>query len=208
MNPGMSSWAALTGRAKFIAGESILILGATGVSGQLAVQIAKRLGARRVVAAGRNVEALEQLRNLGADVVISLNQEPQALVSAFRNEWTNGHIEVVLDYVWGAPAERLLEAISQKGLRHAASRIRFIQIGSMAGPNVSLAAATLRSSGLEILGSGFGSVSIEKIFEALAEFLKENVEKPLHIKVDTVPLRDVEALWNVADQGARLVFEP
>jgi NADPH2:quinone reductase len=81
-NPGMSSWAALTARAQFAAGESVLILGATGVAGQLAVQIAKRLGARRVIAAGRNAEALDTLKHLGADVVISLDQEHDALVSS------------------------------------------------------------------------------------------------------------------------------
>src|SRR5580704_17445281 len=68
-NPAMSSWAALTARAKFVSGESVLILGATGVAGRLAIQIAKRLGARRVVAVGRNPEALEELKGLGADAV-------------------------------------------------------------------------------------------------------------------------------------------
>ena len=85
-NPAMSSWAALTVRAKFVAGESVLILGATGLAGQLAVQIAKRLGARRVIAAGRNPAALEKLKALGADAVISLELERAALVAAFRRE--------------------------------------------------------------------------------------------------------------------------
>jgi NADPH:quinone reductase-like Zn-dependent oxidoreductase len=208
MNPGMSSWAALTGRANVVPGESVLILGATGVSGKLAVQIAKRLGARRIVAAGRNVEALEELRGLGADAVISLSQDREALVSAFRNEWANDKIDIVLDYVWGAPAEAVLEAISRKGLRNAASRIRFLQIGSMASPTISLRAETLRSSGLEILGSGFGSVSLKKIFESVAEFMKQAAEKPFQMKVEKVPLRDVEGRWNADDGGARLVFEP
>jgi NADPH:quinone reductase-like Zn-dependent oxidoreductase len=208
MNPGMSSWAALTGRANFVPGESVLILGATGVSGKLAVQIAKRLGARRIVAAGRNVEALEELRGLGADAVVSLSQDREALVSAFRNEWANDKIDIVLDYVWGAPAEAVLEAISRKGLRNAASRIRFLQIGSMASPTISLRAETLRSSGLEILGSGFGSVSLKKIFESVAEFMKQAAEKPFQMKVERVPLRDVEGRWKVDDGGARRVFEP
>ena len=79
MNPGMSSWAALL-RAQFVAGESVLILGATGVAGQLAVQVAKRLGARRVVAAGRNPRLLEELKHLGADAAISLNQGRETVV--------------------------------------------------------------------------------------------------------------------------------
>ena len=101
-------------------GESVLILGATGVAGQLAVQVAKRLGARRVVAAGRNPQALQTLAALGADAVISLDQEQGALVSAFRDEIAGAGVDVVLDYLWGSPAERVLEAISQKGLQKAA----------------------------------------------------------------------------------------
>src|SRR5271154_3784574 len=104
-NPAMSSWAALTVRAKFVAGGSVLILGATGVAGQLAVQIAKRLGARRVIAAGRNPQALEKLKSLGADVVISLDQDQAALVAAYRAEIADAGIDVVLDYLWGNPAE-------------------------------------------------------------------------------------------------------
>lgn len=83
-NPGMSSWVALTARAKFVAGESVLILGATGSAGQLAVQIAKRMGARRVIAAGRNPEALAKAKDLGADETISLELGRDELVAAFR----------------------------------------------------------------------------------------------------------------------------
>lgn len=134
MNPGMSSWAALTVRARFVAGEKVLILGATGSAGQMAVQIARRLGAGRVVASGRNPEALAEMQTLGADSLISLSQEREALVSAFRGELTTHKIDVVLDYVWGAPAEALLGAMAQKGLQHAAPRLRYVQIGSSAGP--------------------------------------------------------------------------
>jgi NADPH:quinone reductase-like Zn-dependent oxidoreductase len=207
-NPAMSSWAALTARAKFVAGESVLILGATGVAGQLAVQIAKRLGARRVVAAGRNPQALERLRALGADAVISLDQEPAALVSAFRSELAEAGVDVVLDYLWGHPAERLLEAISQKGLRKAGARVRFIQIGDSAGKTIPLSAATLRSSGLELLGSGFGSASLDQILRALAEFFEVAAKTPFQFRTRAASLRDVEALWSEADEGTRLVFQP
>jgi NADPH:quinone reductase-like Zn-dependent oxidoreductase len=203
-NPGMSSWAALKLRANLKAGESVLILGATGVAGKLAIQIAKRLGASRVVAAGRDPKSLEQLPSLGADVIIPLHQEHDALVSAFREE----PCDVVLDYLWGRPAEILIEAISQKGLQHASSRIRFIQVGSTAGGSLSFPAAALRSSGLELLGSGFGSVSIERIQESVAEFLTEAARSPFQFNVKTVPLRDVESCWNSSEQGTRLVFQP
>ena len=101
-NPGMSSWAALKLRAQFVPGESVLILGATGVSGRLAIQIAKRLGARRVVAVGRRIE---RVKDLGADALIPLDREHD-----FRLE----PCDIVLDYLWGEPAESLISAISAK----------------------------------------------------------------------------------------------
>ena len=207
MNPGMSSWAALL-RAQFVAGESVLILGATGVAGQLAVQVAKRLGARRVVAAGRNPQVLEELKQRGADAVVSLSQGREAVVSSFHGEWVKDRFDVVLDYVWGDPAESLLEAISQKGRGHAASRIRFVQVGASAGPTIALPAATLRSGRLEMIGSGFGSVSMDEIFAAVAKFLREAEKEPFQIKTTAIPLSEIEAFWNSTEQGTRLVFQP
>ena len=207
-NPAMSSWVALTARAKFIRGESVLILGATGVAGQLAVQIAKRLGARRVIASGRNSKALEALKDIGAEAVVSLDQGRDALVAAFRSEFASAGLDVVLDYLWGNPAEYLLEAISQRGLRPAASRVRFVQIGESAGRAISLTAATLRSSGLELLGSGFGSASLDQIRAAIVEFFKMAATDPFRFNVKTAPLSDIEALWDSPEQGTRLVFQP
>jgi NADPH2:quinone reductase len=207
MNPGMSSWAALAERADFAPGESVLILGATGSAGQMAVQIARRFGARRIVAAGRDPEALEQTKKLGADATISLSQDRDALVAAFREEIAGNKIDVILDYLWGAPAEAVLAAIAKKGLDHASARIRYIQIGNSAGPNISLPAAVLRSSGLELLGSGFGSVNMERIFASMAAMLEEAAKQPFEIAVTAAPLRDVESLWTTKTD-ARLVFQP
>ena len=207
-NPGMSSWAALTARAKFVDGENVLILGATGSAGRLAVQIAKRMGARRVVAVGRNPEALEKLKALGADETISLELGRDEQVAAFRKEIVGDGVDVVLDYLWGAPAEAVLAAIAQKGLSHAAPRIRFVQIGNSAGPTISLAGATLRSSGVELLGSGFGSASMTEIFAAIGEMFKEAAKTPFVNEVKTVALKDVGALWAAKEEGVRLVFQP
>ncbi|WP_158749774.1 zinc-binding alcohol dehydrogenase family protein [Acidobacterium sp. S8] len=207
-NPGMSSWAALKFRAKFATGESVLILGATGVAGKLSIQIAKRLGARRVIAVGRNPQALEELKSLGADAVIALGQEHDALVAAYRKEFAENGVDVVLDYLWGEPAETLLSVVSQKGLQHSSPRIRYIQIGNSAGPNITLAGATLRSSGLELLGSGFGSVAMEEIGKSVGEFFQEAAKKPFVFDVKAVPLREIGAYWNASEQGTRLVFQP
>lgn len=191
-NPGMSSWAALKFRAQFAPGESVLILGAAGVAGRLAIQIAKRLGAKRVVAAARDLEGLSEL---GADAVIPIDRD------SFRGQ----PCDIVLDYLWGAPAEVLIEAISQKGLEHSSPRVRFVQVGSSAGAKISLPAEALRSSGLEMIGSGFGSVPIDKIIESAREFLAEAARNPFQFNVKAVPLRDVETLWNSKE---RLVFQP
>jgi len=192
-NPGMSSWAALKLRAQFVPGESVLILGATGAAGKLAIQIAKRLGAKRVVAAGRHIE---RVKDLGADALIPLDQEHD-----FRQE----PCDIVLDYLWGQPAESLIGAISPTGLQHISSRVRFVQIGSTAGANISLPAEALRSSGLELIGSGFGSVPIERILLSVTEFLAQASKNPFQFKVKTAPLRDVEFSWNSEE---RVVFQP
>jgi len=207
-NPAMSSWVALSERAKFVAGESVLILGATGTSGSLAVQIAKMRGARRVVAVGRNARTLEKLTSLGADAVISLQQETEKLTAAFRTEIDQHGVDVVLDYLWGDPAAALLEAIAKKGPGKRAPRIRYIQIGSMAGATLPLAAATLRSSGLELLGSGFGSASMDQIRLAVAEFFALAAKEPFHFAVRRIPLSDVKASWNLPEENERIVFHP
>jgi NADPH:quinone reductase-like Zn-dependent oxidoreductase len=207
-NPAMSSWVALTTRAKFLLGENVLILGATGVAGQFAVQIAKRLGARRVIAAGRNPQALAELKSLGADQVISLDQPHDALVSAIRDSVAADGVDVVLDYLWGSPAQAALEAIAQKGLGKKAPRIRYVQIGSMAGQTIPLSAATLRSSGLELLGSGFGSASLDEIRQAISEFFAAAAAQPFLTSIRTAPLSEVESLWNAPERGTRLVFIP
>ncbi len=207
-NPAMSSWMALRGRARFVAGENVLILGATGVAGQLAVQIAKRLGAKRVVGVGRNPVALEKLKHIGADAVISLGPDDGAAMAAIRNEYTTGGIQVVLDYLWGPPAEWVLEAIGGKGLKPAASGLRFIQIGEGAGQTIRLAAATLRSSRLELSGSGSGSANLEQIRREVEEFFKMAAKKPFQFNVRKVPLSEVESAWNSREPGSRVVFQP
>jgi NADPH:quinone reductase-like Zn-dependent oxidoreductase len=207
-NPGMSSWAALKYRARFQAGESVVILGATGVAGRLAVQIAKRLGARRVVACGRNAATLEDCKANGADVTISLSQHHDAVVAALRNEFVEPGVDVVLDYLWGAPAQAAFEAMLTKGGDRKSGNTRYVQIGESAGSKLELAASVLRSSGVEIMGSGFGSVELKDIMKAVGEFLAGAAEKPFTMKIEQVPLGDVESAWSRKEEGVRIVFRP
>lgn len=194
-NPGMSSWAALTQRARLQRGESVLVLGAAGASGRLAIQIAKHLGAGRVVATARNRALEAELRALGADAFVPLDQAADDLAAAFRAQIHAPGVDVVLDYLWGAPAENFLNAAAGHGSGAAARRIRYVNIGSMAGASIPLAAGPLRSSGLELMGSGLGSVSHADLVKVVGDLLRAVI--PAQLKVDAVamPMRDVEAAW-------------
>lgn len=204
-NPGMSSWAALTERAKFVAGETVLINGATGTSGRLAVQIAKHLGASRVIATGRNAASVEGLAEIGADVLVPLDDTPESLANTFRETIRANRVNVILDYLWGASAQSIFAALSGHGSGEAEPRIRYVQIGSITGNTVTLPASALRSSGLELLGSGLGSVSNEGLLRSIGGVLDAVVTGRLTIDALAVPLADVHAGWNSADSG-RIVF--
>lgn len=204
-NPAMSSWLALSHRGQLQPGETVLILGATGAAGKLAVQIAKELGAGKVIAAGRNKAVLAQLPALGADECIALDQSPEDLIKAFAAQ----SYDVVIDYLWGAPVSALIAAITGKELMKEAPRTRLVQVGAMAGSHISLPAEALRSSRLEILGSGGGSVAPEAIFKAFPEVMKRAAAGKLVIDLVEMPLREVAAAWNMeTTNGSRIVLLP
>lgn len=204
-NPGMASWAALTLRAGIQPGETVLINGANGASGRLAIQIAKHLGASRVIAAARNPASESELRALGANDFVRL-QEPRLLVEQFREKIDRG-IDIVLDFLWGAPASAFFAAASSHGSGQAAPRIRFINIGSLAGADLILNASVLRSSGIELLGSGLGSVSHVALVQAIAKMLQAAGAAGLSINAEARSLSDVEQIWQEKSE-ARIVFVP
>ena len=210
MNPGLSAWGALAWRAQLAAGETVLILGATGVTGKLAIQTAKLLGAGRVVAAGRNPKILASLLDLGADATIALDQSRENLVEAFVREAGEGGFDVVIDYVWGPPTEALLAAVTRKDLRPSATRTRLVQVGEGAGATIALPAAALRSSRLEILGAGTGNApaSPEVWVEAIQQLLERVAQGKLRIETERVALADIETAWGRDPQGRRLVVIP
>ncbi|GJG86217.1 zinc-binding dehydrogenase [Gemmatimonadetes bacterium T265] len=204
-NPGMSSWAALVERARFVAGEAVLVNGATGASGRLAIQIARHLGARCVVATGRTAASVAPLAALGADRTIPLDQPADVLVDLFRRELREEGIDVVLDYLWGPSAEHFITACAGHGAGAAEPRVRFVQIGTLAAPTVTLPGAALRSSGLELLGSGLGSVSNAALVRAIGAMLRAVGPAGLTIAADPVPLADVKQAW-ADDRSGRLVL--
>src|SRR5207247_1532128 len=128
-NPGLSAWMTLTWRARLEAGETVLVLGATGVTGKLAVQTARRLGAGRIVAAGRNPRALDELLDLGATATVRVDQPDDALAAAFAAGAGEDGYGVIVDYLWGRPTEVLLDAIGNDDLELRSSRTRLVQVG-------------------------------------------------------------------------------
>ncbi|MGP8077739.1 MAG: quinone oxidoreductase family protein [Thermoplasmata archaeon] len=205
-NPGISCWAPLTILAPFRPGESVLVNGATGTSGRMAIQVAKYLGARKVIATGRDEAKLRTLPELGADVILPLGQPLNMLRDAVRREARESEIGVVLDYLWGPSAEAILAGLGGPDAPRGASRIRYVQIGEIAGTTISLAGSKLRSSGVEILGSGIGSLTGKDFIVGLNQFLKAFVTARFRIAIDARPLSDVERAWTAAAGERRLVL--
>nr|WP_172690165.1 zinc-binding alcohol dehydrogenase family protein [Pseudomonas fluorescens]ASI38217.1 Putative alcohol dehydrogenase [Pseudomonas fluorescens] len=204
-NPGMSSWTALLDRAKFLPGENVLINGATGASGRLAIQIAKHLGAAKVIVTGRNAQSVKGLAALGADILIPLDVPADELKASFREALQTHKVNVVLDYLWGPSAECLLSAAAGQGHQSGEPRIRFVQIGSLTGNDISLPGSLLRSSGLELMGSGLGSVSNAGLVHAVGGVLRAISTAGLSIAAEAVALQDVESAWR-NESSSRLVF--
>jgi NADPH:quinone reductase-like Zn-dependent oxidoreductase len=206
MNPAMSAWVALRRRVPLQPGQSVLVLGATGNAGTMAVQVAGRLGAGRVVGAGRNPGRLAALAAAGADEVVALDDDPGA--TAARLAKAASEVDIVIDYLWGAPAAAAMMAL----LTARADRSRamdWIQIGAIAGPSIELPSVALRSANLRIQGCGQGSVSPKAYLAELPSLVAEIDAGTIAVNARPVPLADVEAAWTAPElPGQRTVLVP
>lgn len=188
------------------AGQTVLVQGGTGVAGRLTVAIARLLGAGRVVATGRDDARLADLRLLGADAVINTAVSDDELLRAYRECAGDGY-EVIADYLWGRPTSVLLSALIPDGFARQ-RRTRLIQIGEVAGPEATLPAAALRTSGVEIVGAAT-NLDAARVAEALDQVLNWTRAGELRFDIEKVPLSDIEAAWQRTDlHGARLVVMP
>lgn len=201
---------ALKYRSGMTPGKTVLVNGATGVTGKMAVQLAKHYGAARVIATGRNAGSLQSLITLGADELLSLAQEPPAFIRALQAIHSRTPIDIVIDYTWGSPVEWILDALKGGGLHSAYHEIRLVTVGSMAGEQISLSSGILRSSAIEIRGSGFGSLSGEAFdrmnTEIVPEMMQLAADGKLRIDTEMVPLSSIEKTWNTHGKpGSRIV---
>jgi NADPH:quinone reductase-like Zn-dependent oxidoreductase len=199
MNPAMSSWVALRRRIGFKAGQRVLVLGATGSAGRLAVQVAKYLGAGQVIAAGRQPAKLAALPGLGADVTTSLDGQELAKAAA--------DVDVVLDYVWGPPTADAMTAVVT-GRADRGQPLSWVEIGSVAGPTAEIPSAALRAARLQLVGSGQGSVPTRDIVAELADLAGVINDGALQISTRTVPLSDVAEAWPDRGSDQRIVIVP
>ncbi|MGL5235966.1 MAG: quinone oxidoreductase family protein [Empedobacter falsenii] len=208
-NAVMGSALALRFRAGLQKGETVLINGATGVTGKIAVQLAKHYGAKKVVVTGRNKDSLQELLSLGADEIISLEQDNETFILQLQNLHKQNPIEIVIDYLWGKSAEMILLALKDNG--GFSSRTRYITVGGMMSDSIALSSSILRSTDIQISGSGLGTWKPEemKLFvnEILPEVFQLAADRKLRIETISIPLIDVENAWEMnIEGGKRLVI--
>ncbi len=202
VDPGFSAWAALKSRACFVRGETVLVNGATGTAGSMAVQIAKHLGASKVIATGRNGAALERIRDRGADITMTLTDDGAAMDRVLLEEQFAGGVDIVLDYLWGPSAEQLLRAAA----RAQRAPLRFVQIGAVSSENLTLDARVLRHSAIRMLGCSVANVSPPQIAAAVSDLIAASSAAGFVVDTATVPLDQVAGVWSKASATPRIVF--
>jgi NADPH:quinone reductase-like Zn-dependent oxidoreductase len=192
--------------AGFVPGETVLVQGATGVAGRLAVKVARLLGAGRIVASGRDDGQLRDVRTLGADTVINTAVSDEALARAYLDAKGDGY-DVVVDFLWGRPTEILLRSLVPESFTFG-KPTRLIQVGESAGGALTVAAESLRTSGVEIYGAAKG-LNPEIMNEVYGQIVNWTHSGELTFDVVKVPLSDIETAWQRTDlRGSRLVVVP
>jgi len=203
----LTSYLPLKYTAKLEPGETVLVNGATGVSGKIAVQLCKIMGAKKVVGTGRNETSLKLLSDLGADAVIDLKQPDEKVLDALQSEAVDGGFNIVIDFIWGHPAEIIMKSFVPKEVGFAKNRIRYVHVGEKAGHFISLSGEMLRTSGLEIYG--VSNIPEEEIPVAMNQVWHWIKEEKFSMEIEEVPLAEIENAWQRNDlEGKRLVIIP
>jgi D-arabinose 1-dehydrogenase-like Zn-dependent alcohol dehydrogenase len=208
LNPGISSWLPLIARAAEVDRlGTVLVLGVTGMAGQLAVQNSLALGATRVVGAGRNPELLERAAANGASTV-ALSGDVPADAAAIGAALGDDAPTLVLDFVWGAAAESTFAALGRHGLGEDDADISYIEIGATSGANASVPASLLRSRRIRISGSGAGSASVTQIMREIPAYLQLIADGKVVVPTEVYPLSRVAEAWQNQSSAARAVLIP
>jgi NADPH:quinone reductase-like Zn-dependent oxidoreductase len=198
----VAAWMCLTDRGRLQPGERVLVLGAGGAVGQVAVAAAKALGAGRVVAVCRSAEAQERARQRGADEVVPLTGDVDALATAFA-EAAGGAVDVVVDPVFGAAATAASRVLAPRG--------RLVNLGGASGDTAEFSSAVLRSRNAEVLGYTNATLSPEQRRAALEAVFRHAAAGRIGVVSEHLPLSEVTAAWQRQAAGqasARLVLTP
>jgi NADPH2:quinone reductase len=196
---GLAGWLPIAWRAKVQPGETVLVLGATGAVGRVAVQAARLNGAGRVVAAGRDAAGLERATQLGADATVRVDQPD--LTEAIRRA-AEGHVDVVIDALWGSAAVSALDA--------GAPGVRLVQVGNAAALEAAVPASLPRMKDLTILGYSSFTNPVEVERAAYSTLLEHAAAGRIEVDVQIHPLADLETAWERQRSGTRekLVLVP
>jgi NADPH:quinone reductase-like Zn-dependent oxidoreductase len=200
VNAAFASWLPLTRILEPGATPTVLVIGATGAAGSVAVPIAKHLGARRVIAVGRESDALRRTVDHGADELIPLDSN---IDSAMARVGAEG-VDIVLDFLWGDTAIRVMPALARSA-PHPQYRIDWVNLGALDGMNVPLDSTLLRMADLHVWGSGAGAYPPERRRELADAALELAARGVIEVDVQRRTLTDIEITWN--DHG-RLVYVP
>jgi NADPH:quinone reductase len=190
---GLAGWAPLAWRAPVREGDSVLVLGATGTVGLVAVQAARLLGAARVIAAGRDEAGLERARRLGADAAVRLGGG-EGLADRLREASGGDGPTYVLDPLWGEPLAAATEA--------AAPGCRIVHLGQSAGPQATLASGTVRGKQLELYGYSNFALPREVLEREYRRLVEHAVRGEVEVEVERVPLERVAEAWRRQAGGA------
>lgn len=208
-NAVMGSAMALRFKARMQPGDVVLVNGATGITGRIAVQIAKLYGAKKIIVTGRNQESLQVLPELGADEVVSLQLNDEDFKEKIREIHRKTPIDVVLDYIWGHSVEMILSAF--KGDGTFSHKMKLVTIGGMSGDTIQLSSQILRGTDIQISGSGLGSWTQEEyallFSEIIPEMFQAAVDGKIKIETEEADIKNIETVWNGEIQtGKRLVI--
>jgi NADPH2:quinone reductase len=173
----------------------VLVLGATGTAGAVALQAARLLGASRVVGAGRDPERLERARDLGADEAVPL--EGDELADRLRDACGGDGPTLVVDLLWGEPVATATGA--------AAPGARIVHVGQSAGPEAALLSSHVRGKQLSILGHSNFAMSPDERRRAYTELADHVAAGRIRIDVETFPLERVADAWAAQQRGAKAV---
>jgi NADPH:quinone reductase-like Zn-dependent oxidoreductase len=183
---GLAAWLPLEWRGELAPGETVLILGASGVVGQIAVQAARLLGAGRVVAAARDAGGLERARALGADATVRLDAADD-VSEALREAAGGDGFDLVLDPLWGEPARAALAALKPFG--------RLVNMGQSAGAEATLASTSIRAKPVDIIGYTNYTVDEERKAAAYARMAGHAAAGELRVAIERLGLDDVPEAW-------------